>query len=279
MSETAGVEILLDDSYRFLLEYQGKPFCATVTDPPYGLGIKGMDGKRWDNGFPHPDYWKELLSHTEDNGWLVCFAGARTLHRSALALEDAGWKIQDIMVWIRPYAIGRVGGLKRGWEAIILASKGSPRRLNVDLARVCGDGLPKWPSQDLPDKNRALDFKRGHPKNRKDTRSPSSVVVVAEHAGILGDFDRFFIAARSPTRERGDYNTHPSVKPVSLMEHLLLLVHKPGGLVLDPFAGSGSTLVAAKRLGITCLGIEIDEDYYNIAVRRLNETEAVKLFF
>ena len=277
MSETVSVKILLDDSYRFLLEYQGKPFCATVTDPPYGTGIKGLDGKQWDNGFPHPDYWKELLRHTEDGGWLACFAGVRTLHRSVLALEDAGWKIQDIMAWIRPYAIGKISGLKRGWEAIILASKDSPRGLNIDLARVCGDGLPKWPSQDLPNNNRALDFKRGRPKNRKETRSPSSAVVAAEHSGVLGNYDRFFIVGRSPTRERGSYNTHPSVKPISLMEHLLILTHRPGGLVLDPFAGSGSTLVAAKRLNIPCLGIEIDNDYYNITLRRLKETRTIKI--
>ena len=54
------------------------------------------------------------------------------------------------------------------------------------------------------------------------------------------------------------------------MEHLLLLVNRPNGLILDPFAGSGSTLVAAKKLNIRCLGIEIDEDYYNITLRRLS---------
>jgi site-specific DNA-methyltransferase (adenine-specific) len=269
MSRIENMEIILGDSYQFLKEYQGELFCATVTDPPYGVGIKGMDGKEWDNGFPHPDYWREVLRHTEDGGWLVCFASSKSVHRSIIALEDAGWEIQDIMAWIRPYAIGKANGLKRGWEAIILGYKGSPRKLNIDMARICGEGLPQWPSQDLPDKNRALDFKRGHPKNRKDTRAPSSVVLAAEHEGLLGYYDRFFIVGRSPTHERGEYNTHPSVKPVSLMEHLLLLVNRPNGLILDPFAGSGSTLVAAKKLNIRCLGIEIDEDYYNITLRRL----------
>lgn len=244
-----------------------------VTDPPYGIRIKGIDGKQWDNGFPHPDFWRELLIHTEDSGWLACFAGSRTSHRSAIALEEAGWKVQEIMAWIRPYAIGMSGGLKRGWEAIILASKGEPRKLNIDSARVCGDGLPRWPSQELPDNNRALAFQRGHPKNRRETRSPSSVVVAAEDAGLLGEQERFFIVARSATKERGKYNTHPSVKPVSLMEHLLTLVHRPGGLILDPFAGSGSTLVAAKRLEMRCLGIEVDKDYYEIAGRRLEEVQ------
>lgn len=271
MSVATDQNIILADSLQFLREYQGEPFSAAVTDPPYGIGIRGMDGKEWDNGFPHPDFWRELLKHIEDDGWLACFAAAKTMHRSALALEAAGWRVEDIMAWIRPYAIGHPNGLKRGWETIILASRGSPRVLNTGLARVNGDGIPQWPGQDLPDNNRALNFKRGHPANRKDTRAPSSVVVAAEDAGVLGEHDRFFIVGRSPTSERGEYNTHPSVKPVSLMEHLLLLVARPAGMILDPFAGSGSTLVAARRLGIACLGIEADGDYYRIAQKRLKD--------
>ena len=275
MGVTVDQKIIAADSFHFLRECQVKPFSAVLTDPPYGTRIKGMDNKEWDNGFPHPDFWRELLRHTEDDGWLVCFTAARTQHRSATALEEAGWRVEDIMAWIRPYAIGRTNGLKRGWETIILASKGSPRGLNTDLARVKGDGIPQWPGQDLPDNNRALNFKRGHPASRKQTRSPSSVVVAAEDAGVLNGHDRFFIVGRSPTSERGEYNTHPSVKPVSLLEHLLLLVYRLGGMVLDPFAGSGSTLVAAKRLMIPCLGIEVDQDYCRIAQRRLDNTEEI----
>ena len=244
-----------------------------MTDPPYGIGIVGMDGKRWDNGFPHPDFWAALLERTEAGGWLACFTGVRTFHRSALALETGGWRIQDTLAWIRPYAIGRAGGLKRGWEAVILASRGDGRPLNVQNARVAGGGIPAWPAQSLPDNNKALTLRRGRPENRRETRSPSSVVVAAEDAGILGEHDRFFIVGRSPTRERGAYNTHPSVKPISLMEHLLVLLARPGGTSFDPFAGSGSTLVAALRLGLPCVGCEIDPDYLAIAAKRLRETE------
>lgn len=268
------VELVARDAYDYLRGYAGAPFAATVTDPPYGIGIVGMDGKRWDNGFPHPDFWAELLLHTEEGGWLACFTGVRTFHRSALALETGGWRVQDTLAWIRPYAIGRAGGLKRGWEAIILASRGNPRPLNTHDARVAGGGIPNWPSQSLPDNNRALTLKRGRPENRRETRSPSSVVVAAEDAGILGEHDRFFIVGRSPTRERGAYNTHPSVKPISLMEHLLVLLARPGGTFFDPFVGSGSTLVAALRLGVPCVGCEIDRDYCAIAAKRLRDAAA-----
>lgn len=61
-------------------------------------------------------------------------------------------------------------------------------------------------------------------------------------------------------------NNHPTVKPVSLMEYLIKLVMpKSGGILLDPFAGSGTTILAAKRLGFEAIGIEKDPNYFEIA--------------
>jgi len=65
-------------------------------------------------------------------------------------------------------------------------------------------------------------------------------------------------------------NNHPTVKPVALMEYLIKMVTKPGGVVLDPFAGSGSTLVAAKQNGYDYIGIELTEDYIPIIKARLS---------
>src|SRR5690606_31557941 len=63
-------------------------------------------------------------------------------------------------------------------------------------------------------------------------------------------------------------NTHPTVKPTDLMAWLIRLVTPPGGIVLDPFAGSGSTLVAAKREGFGFIGIELEAEYIEIAEAR-----------
>lgn len=68
-------------------------------------------------------------------------------------------------------------------------------------------------------------------------------------------------------------NTHPTVKPVDLMAWLVRLVTPPGGTVLDPFAGSGSTLVAAKREGFGFIGIEREPEYVEIIEARTG-TEA-----
>ena len=66
-------------------------------------------------------------------------------------------------------------------------------------------------------------------------------------------------------------NNHPTVKPLKLMEYLLKLISPPkDAIILDPFAGSGTTLLAAKNLGISCIGIEKEEAYCEIIRGRLN---------
>jgi len=64
-------------------------------------------------------------------------------------------------------------------------------------------------------------------------------------------------------------NTHPTVKPVKLMEYLITLVTPPNGIVLDPFLGSGTTALAALNLGRFFIGIELNEEYCEIARRRV----------
>jgi site-specific DNA-methyltransferase (adenine-specific) len=66
-------------------------------------------------------------------------------------------------------------------------------------------------------------------------------------------------------------NNHPTIKPIALMEYLIKMVTPKGGTVLDPFAGSGSTLIACKNLNRNYIGIEIDPEYIKIIKARLNE--------
>lgn len=62
---------------------------------------------------------------------------------------------------------------------------------------------------------------------------------------------------------------HPCEKPIPMLEHMIAVSSRPGDAVLDPFAGSGSTLVAAKALGRKAIGVELEERYAEIAARRL----------
>lgn len=89
-----------------------------------------------------------------------------------------------------------------------------------------------------------------------------------------GSAARFFYCAKASRKERGEGNTHPTVKPLSLMRYLIRLVTRKGGLVLDPFMGSGTTGVAAVEEGMRFVGIERDEHYMEIAKRRIMEAAA-----
>lgn len=80
---------------------------------------------------------------------------------------------------------------------------------------------------------------------------------------------RFLYQPKASKRERGDGNHHPTVKPIKLMEYLVRLITPPGGTVLDPFMGSGTTGIAAKNLGFGFVGIERSEEYFEIAKRRI----------
>jgi len=74
----------------------------------------------------------------------------------------------------------------------------------------------------------------------------------------------------TPRPKQYQQNHHPTVKPLALMRYLVTLITPPGGIVLDPFAGSGSTLVACAELGIPAIGIELSEEYAEIAARRID---------
>lgn len=84
-----------------------------------------------------------------------------------------------------------------------------------------------------------------------------------------GSAARFFYCAKASTSERGEGNTHPTVKPLSLMRYLCRLVTPPGGTVLDPFMGSGTTGLAAQAEGFDFIGIEREPGYFEMARDRL----------
>ncbi len=89
------------------------------------------------------------------------------------------------------------------------------------------------------------------------------------HAASDGSAARFFYCAKASKADRSDGNTHPTVKPTDLMRYLCRLVTPPGGTVLDPFTGSGSTGKAARLEGFGFIGFELSEEYTRIATARI----------
>ena len=92
-----------------------------------------------------------------------------------------------------------------------------------------------------------------------------------------GSAARFFYCAKTSKADREDGNTHPTVKPTDLMRYLCRLVTPPGGIVLDPFMGSGSTGKAALLEGFDFIGIERDPAYFAIAQERVQAPEVQQM--
>ena len=111
--------------------------------------------------------------------------------------------------------------------------------------------------------------------------TPQKFTKSSEHVKDSGGASRFFPVFRyqpkAPKRERpvieredGTKIQHPTVKPVALMEWLVTLTTPEGGTVLDPFAGTGTTLQAARDKGFNSIGIEQDADYIQLIETRLS---------
>jgi DNA modification methylase len=94
-----------------------------------------------------------------------------------------------------------------------------------------------------------------------------------EAVNLLGSAARFFYCAKASKRDRGESNRHPTVKPTALMRYLCRLITPPGGLVLDPFTGSGSTGRGAVLEGFRFIGMELDAEHVEEAKRRILEVQ------
>ena len=110
-------------------------------------------------------------------------------------------------------------------------------------------------------------------------RWPANVILDESQAENLGDESRFFYTAKANSHERPriDGSAHPTVKPLNLMRHLVRLVTPPGGIVLEPFAGSGTTLEACIVEGFKCIAIERDPTYLDLIVQRVSKPIQVTL--
>lgn len=168
----------------------------------------------------------------------------------------------------------------------------------VGFAQCAGDpndGKGRWPANVVLDEEAAalLDEQTGTLTSGKVTKVYSATLVSSVALGAKqrdlhpdkvfsdsGGASRFFYVAKASRSERtmggAVENKHPTVKPLALMRWLVRLVTPPGGLVLDPFVGSGTTAVACVEEGFDCVGIEQDPVNTETARARVAEAEKQK---
>jgi len=170
--------------------------------------------------------------------------------------------------------------LKPAWEPVIVARKpidGTVANnvlkwgtggINIDGCRVGTENTLRTNGKTAIWSEGGMNTKQG---GSIEGRFPANLIHDGSDevvSGFPNDTSRFFYCAKASKSERGEGNNHPTVKPLALMRYLCRLVTPPDGVVLDPFCGSGSTLVGALQEGFRYLGIEKDPDYVNIAYHR-----------
>ena len=178
--------------------------------------------------------------------------------------------------------------LKPAWEPIIVARRPLVGTIaenvlahgcggfNIDACRIGEHG--RWPANvahDGSDEVEAAFAAFGEKRSGTGARKAASGAGYAPNAlgsesrpagtpnveyGDVGSASRFFFSGKATAADRAG-SKHPTVKPVALMRWLVRMVTPPGGLVLDPFAGSGTTGAAARAEGASCVLVEADDEY------------------
>ena len=338
---------------------------TVVTDPPYGFKFMG---NKWDYDVPSVETWQEVLRVIKPGATLLSFAGSRTQHRMAINIEDAGFILKDMLMWLYstgfPKAIdiskqidkklgadrkvigykerfGREGrkancgfkkeyigtsgtqslsaletitipatpeakfwdgfkshSLKPAYEPIIMAIKqndGSYANnalkwgvsgLNIQAGRIGtrekNQSKGAKITSNIYGKINVKAEKNKYPKELG--RFPANILLDEEAARLLdeqsdlGNTSRFFYVAKASKSERGEGNTHPTIKPLKLIKYLIKLtsIPSPDQIYLDPFAGSGTTAIACEKFGKKWIGIELKEKHCEIAKNRIRSATRMK---
>lgn len=225
---------------------------------------------------------KEFYRVLKPGGFLFSFSSPRLYHRIASAIDNANFLIRDCFIWLytqnQPKAMslnhfidkmdwddetkGRLKENLEGWktpqvkscfEPIVMAQK--------EQEKTFLDNMSKYEVGLLN-----TNIKVGE----NGDMFPSNVMTTER---IINELDKYFLVSKPTKKEKGEYNIHRTVKPLSLCEHIIkLTTYSPTAIILDPFVGSGTIAVAAKKLGRNFIGIDINPEYVDIALKRLEET-------
>jgi DNA modification methylase len=286
-------------------EWDGKTIRRTARNR-HGRLSNGQAFERWTESWA-----AELGRVLKPGGHLLAFGAPRMAHRLISGVEDSGLEIRDVLMWLHGQGMpksrrlpdGQGTALKPFYEPILLARRPLEGPVADTVARhgtgamnteACGlDADPgesrrRWPTHVV------MSHSPGCRPRRCAAGCPAATLE-GQHAGA----SRFLYCAKASRRERDAgcehlparptglfpsatragaspaavRNPHPTVKPIALMRWLVALVCPPGGLVLDPFCGSGTTGAATVLEGRRFVGIELDPHHADVARARITHWE------
>lgn len=198
----------------------------------------------------------KLFQVTKTGSSVLIFAGRRMSHRAVSAFEDSGFIFKDIIAWNKEKAPHRAQHISKIYE----------RRKDLKNAE-------KWQGWKVGNLRPVFEPILWFMKPYKIGGTIADNVLL----NGLGAYNEMKISSYGQEPNNlinfsssiDGENLHPTQKPINLMKFLVELVTSKNQLVLDPFAGSGSTLLACKELERNYIGFEINEDYFKICSQRL----------
>ncbi len=200
----------------------------------------------------------EWLRVLKPGGQALVFAGRRFGHRCAAALEDSGFVFKDMLAWMRERAPHRAQRLSAVFDR-----------------RGDGGNAKQWEGWRIgnlrPTFEPVLWFVKPYKIGTTIADNVLRHGVGAFNQSAFSSYESSPDNVLTGAFAKGEKKCHPTQKPLAVLRSLIELTTANGQAVLDPFCGSGSTLVAAKGLGRRHVGFEVDERYCEMARKRLAE--------
>ena len=236
------IELYNDDAIKIMRQLidKGVEVDAIIADIPYGI-----HNNKFDEVIPFDDMWDCLTKLVKPKGNIVLFAGGLFTYKLALSNTKL---FRYELIWKKskcgsPFT-AKYMPLKKHENILVFGKSAAYYEPQMQI------GTP-YKRKYTPNKVNNLGFGiKGVQTDNKGTRHPTTIL----------DF---------PQKWRRQDQLHPTQKPVELMEFLVKSYCPENGLVLDFTMGSGSTGVACRNTNRKFIGIEIDENYYNIAKDRI----------
>lgn len=247
-----------------------------VKSMPPGMKFSKQQGINFYNWFR--DVSIEIIRILKPGGFFFSFSSPRLYHRLVSAIDDSGFWIRDSFVWIYPHSQPKAMSLNHFLEKM---------DIDPDQKTILSEKLKNWKTPQIkscfepivmaqkPTEGTFLEnfikFKTGLVNSSVKIGNglfPANVMKTEESGDLL---DNYFLLSKPSIREKGKYNHHKTVKPLQLCEYIITLTtYDEQSVVLDPFAGSGTTLLAAKIHSRNYIGCDINNEYIEVARKRLN---------
>lgn len=246
------IELKLGDCLELMKDIPDKSVALVLCDLPYGT----TDCK-WDTVIPFDSLWQQYNRIIKDNGVIILHGSepfSTLLRYSNLKMYKYDW------IWKKNTVTGFQHAKNmplKDYETISVFSKGSMGHFSILGERR----MPYNPQGLMPCK-----------KIYKGTRNDGGIIGTrpSHKAVVQQEFTNYPRMILEFTNEKG---LHPTQKPVALLEYLVKTYTNPGEVVLDNCMGSGSTGVACVNTGRSFIGMELDEGYFEIAKKRIQEAQ------